>query len=795
MFKNYFKSALRNLRRNKGFAFINIAGLAVGMAAAILILLWVQNELSTDRFYQKEDRIYLMYNRDKDGAGNKWAWPNTPKILATTLKNDYPEIEDAVRYNNVTFLLTQGEKHLNVQGAFADSGFLNIFDFPVKEGSIQQCLSTSYNIVLTEKLAKKFFGNKSAIGKTVRVDSVNNCTVTAVLKDLPNNTQFNFEYLLPWSYMEKLGWSDSSWQNNSVFTYALLKPGTLQTAFDAKVKNITINHTKGTASPSTTEVFTQPLSRAYLYSKSENGNLTGGPIETVKLFIVIAVFILLIACINFMNLSTARSEKRAKEVGIRKVMGAQREKLILQFIGESIMFSFVAFLIALFIVQISLSSFNALVNKELFINYTEPSFWLFALIFILFSGILAGIYPAFFLSAFNPAKVLKGTFKKAEAAINPRKVLVVVQFTFAIVLIISTLIVRKQIQHTLDRDAGYNRNNLIYMFGQGDVDKHFNLIKHDLLNSGAVVSITRCANPITRRWNDSWGYAWQGSTKQDEKTDFVSLGTDADFVKTIGVKLTAGRDIDIYNYPTDSNAVMLNETAIKNMRLQHPLGTIIKSVDDNTQQWHVVGVIKDFILESPYQKDISPMMIFGPGNSNGYVLHLKLSAANNTAANLAKIEKVFKEYNPQYPFEYVFADASYARKFADTQRTGKLASLFAGLTIFISCLGLFALAAYSVENRTKEIGVRKVLGASVLSITSLMSKDFLRLVIISFAIASPVAWFAMQKWLEDYTYRISMQWWIFAAAGLLSIFIALATILFHVLRAAIANPVKSLRTE
>jgi predicted permease len=795
MFKNYFKSALRNFRRNKGFAFINIAGLAVGMAAAILILLWVQNELSTDRFYQKEDRIYLMYNRDKDGTGNKWAWPNTPKILATTLKNDYPEIEDAVRYNNVTFLLTEGEKHLNIQGAFADSGFLNIFDFPLKEGSIQQCLSTSYNIVLTEKLAKKFFGNKSAIGKTVRVDSVNNCTVTAVLKDLPNNTQFNFEYLLPWSYMEKLGWSDSSWQNNSVFTYALLKPGALQAAFDAKVKNITINHTKSTASPSTTEVFTQPLSRAYLYSKSENGKLTGGPIETVKLFIVIAVFILLIACINFMNLSTARSEKRAKEVGIRKVMGAQREKLILQFIGESIMFSFAAFLIALFIVQISLSSFNALVNKELFINYTEPSFWLFALIFILFSGILAGIYPAFFLSAFNPAKVLKGTFKKTEAAINPRKVLVVVQFTFAIVLIISTLIVRKQIQHTLDRDAGYNRNNLIYMFGQGDVDKHFNLIKHDLLNSGAVVSTTRCANPITRRWSDSWGYAWQGSTKQDEKTDFVSLGTDADFVKTIGVKLTAGRDIDIYNYPTDSNAVMLNETAVKTMRLQHPLGTIIKSVDDNTQQWHVVGVIKDFILESPYQKDISPMMIFGPGNSNGYVLHLKLNAANNTAANLAKIEKVFKEYNPQYPFEYVFADDSYARKFADTQRTGKLASLFAGLTIFISCLGLFALAAYSVENRTKEIGVRKVLGASVFNITSLMSKDFLKLVIISFAIASPVAWFAMQKWLDDYTYRISMQWWIFAAAGLLSIFIALATIIFHVLRAAMANPVKSLRTE
>ncbi len=794
MFKNHFKSAFRNLRRNKGFAFVNISGLAAGMAAAMLILLWVQNELNTDRFYQKENRIYVMYNRDKDGEGNKFAWPNTPKILATTLKNDYPEIEDAVRFNNVTFLLTQGEKHLNVQGAFADSGFLNVFDLPLKEGNIQHALSGSYNIVLTEKLAKKFFGNESAMGKTVRIDSVNNCTVTAVLKDLPNNTQFNFEYLLPWSYMAKLGWSDSSWGNNSVFTYALLKPGASQTAFDAKVKNITINHSKDASSPSTTEVFTQPLSRAYLYSKSENGLLVDGPIETVRLFIIIAAFILLIACINFMNLSTARSEKRAKEVGIRKVMGAQREKLILQFIGESIMFSFAAFVIALFIVEISLSGFNTLVNKQLFINYANPSFWLFALVFILFSGILAGSYPAFFLSAFKPVKVLKGTFKKAEASVNPRKVLVVAQFAFATVLIISTLIVQKQIQYTLNRDAGYNRNNLIYMFGQGDVNKHYDLIKHDLLSSGAVVSATRCANPITRRWSDSWGFAWKGSTKQDEKTDFVALGTDADFVKTIGVKLIAGRDIDIFNYSTDSNAVMLNESAVKIMRLEHPVGTIIKLTDDN-EQWHVVGVIKDFILESPYQKNISPMMIFGPGSSSGYVIHLKLNAANNTAANLATIEKIFKKYNPQYPFESVFADEAYATKFADTQRTGRLASLFAALTIFISCLGLFALAAYSAENRTKEIGVRKVLGASVFNITSLISKDFLKLVIISFAVASPIAWFAMEKWLDNYTYRISIQWWIFVAAGLLSIGIALITIIFHVLKAAIANPVKSLRTE
>jgi predicted permease len=795
MIRNYLKTAIRSLRRNKGFAFTNITGLAIGMAAAILILLWVQNEWSTDRFYKNEDRIYLMYNRDKDGQGNKWAWPNTPKILAATLKNNYPEVEDVVRYNNVTFLLTHGDKHLNVQGAFADSGFLDVFDFPLKEGSVQNALSGSYSIVLTEKLAKKFFGNESAVGKTVRIDSANNCTVTAVLKDLPNNTKFDFEYLLPWSYMNKIGWSDSSWTNNSVFTYTLLKPGASQAAFDARVKDETINHTKGTASASTTELFTQPMSRVYLYSKSDNGKLTDGPVTLVRLFMVIAGFILLIACINFMNLSTARSEKRAKEVGIRKVMGAGRGKLILQFIGESILYAFAAFLLALIIVQISLSSFNTLVNKELFIDYTSPAFWIFSVLFILIAGILAGSYPAFFLSAFKPVKVLKGSFKKAEAAVNPRKILVVLQFTFAIVLIICTLIVQRQIQHTLDRDTGYNRNNLIYMFGQGDIDKNYVVIKNELLNSGAVTSITRCANPVTRRWSDSWGFSWPGSTKQDEKTDFVCLGADADFVKTIGVKLLAGRDIDIYNYPTDSNAVLLNESAVKAMRLQHPLGAIIKPVDDNTQQLHVVGVINDFILESPFESKINPMMVFGPENSSGYVLHLKLNASNNTAANLSKIEKIFKTYNPQYPFEYVFADEAYSRKFDNAQRTGKLSSLFAVLTIFISCLGLFALAAYSAENRIKEIGVRKVLGASVLNITSLMSKDFLKLVVISFAIATPVAWYAMSKWLDSYSYRITMQWWIFIAAGLLSVFIAMLTIVFHVVRAARANPVKSLRNE
>lgn len=794
MVSNFFKTTIRNLWRNKGFSIINIAGLSIGMAAAILILLWIQNEVNTDRFFEKENRIYLMYNRDKMASGEIFAWPNTPKILATTLKKDYPEVEDAVRFTNVTFLLTVNDKHLNIRGAFADSSFLDVFSFPLLEGNAQQALHGSYSIVLTEKAAKKFFGNTSAIGKTLRIDSVNSCTVTAVLKDLPSNTQFDFEYLLPWAYMTKLGWDDSNWTYNGVYTYALLKQNASQSSFDEKVKNVTIDHTKGTSTALTTQVFTQPLSRAYLYSASENGKLVDGPVGMVRLFAIIAAFILLIACINFMNLSTARSEKRAKEVGIRKVMGAQKLKLIVQFLTESIVLSFAAFLIALLLVQVSMKGFNELVGKELSINYADPQFWLFAIAFILFAGLLAGSYPAFFLSSFNPVKVLKSAFKNTNAAVNPRKVLVVLQFTFAIILIIGTIIVQRQIQYALNRDSGYDRNNLIYTFAQGDVPEHYESIKDDLLKSGVAASITRCASPITKRWGDGWGYTWPGSSKEDERIGFVNLGADADFTKTTGIQLVAGRDIDVYNYPTDSTAIMLNESAVKAMRLKDPLGTTIK-LADGSEQWHVVGVVKDFIMESPYEKNINPMMIFGPAGSSGYVIHIKLNPATATAANLEKAEKIFRQYNPQYPFEYVFADESYAKKFNDTQRTGKLAALFAGLTIFISCLGLFALAAYMAENRIKEIGVRKVLGASVYSIISLLSKDFLKLVIISFMIASPVAWFAMNKWLGTYTYRINVEWWVFAAAGSISVVIALLTVSFQAIKAAIANPVKSLRTE
>ncbi|RYE27131.1 MAG: FtsX-like permease family protein [Sphingobacteriaceae bacterium] len=532
------------------------------------------------------------------------------------------------------------------------------------------------------------------------------------------------------------------------------------------------------------------LSDSWLYNVSIKGEYVTGRIERVKLFGLIAAFILLIACINFMNLSTARSEKRAKEVGIRKVVGAKKSALVIQFIGESIMLAFFAGILSILIVELSLSGFNKLVGKLLYIDFSSPAYWFFTLLFIFFTGLLAGSYPALFLSSYQPVKVLKGKISSVKAAITPRKVLVVLQFTFAIALIICTIIVQHQIKYGQERESGYSRNNLAYINLQGSIDKNYDLIKNDLINKGAATSVTKSMSPITQRYSDGWGFSWEGSTEQDHKTDFIRMSADADFITTMGLTLLEGRDIDSKNYVTDSTAMLLNESAVKIMRLKHPVGQIIK---DNGHTWHVVGVIKDFIFESPYEK-ISQLVVEGP-KSWYNVMHIKLNTKNSASKSVALMTQVFKQYNPEYPFEYKFVDEEYAEKFSDELRVGTLAKLFSGLTIFISCLGLFGLATYTAENRIKEIGVRKVLGASVMNITTLLSKDFLKLVILSFLIASPIAWFSMNKWLQAYTYRIDIEWWVFVLAGGVSVLIAVSTISFQAVKAALANPVKSLRSE
>jgi ABC-type antimicrobial peptide transport system permease subunit len=788
MLKNYFKIAIRNLTRNKGFSFINIAGLAIGMASALLITLWVQNELCVDRIYPKTDRLYMLYNRGIF-SGETIVWNQTPKSIVPELKKHYPSAEDATRYLDNRFLVTVGNTHLNSIGGIADSGFLNMFGFPLLEGDAGHALSQTYNIVLTQGLAKKLFGNQDPIGKTVRLDSNANFTVTGILKDLPSTTSFNFEYLLPWSYLARLGWNDEqNWGNNSVATFVLLKTGVSQLSFDKQVGNITRSHSKETA-----EVFTQPMSRLHLYGKPENGRLVGDKIVTVRLFIAIAGFILLIACINFMNLSTARSERRAREVGIRKVVGAVRQSLVAQFIGESTLIAAIAFVIAVFLAEISLGTFNRLVGKELFVGYSSPAFWFSGVGFILLTGLLAGSYPAFYLSSFRPVSVLKGSFKKVDGVITPRKILVVLQFSFAIILIICTAIVSKQLRYGINRDSGYNRAQLVYFFAEGQAHDHMDDIRKDLLNSGAAISATISPGPITQHWSDSWLFEWPGSTAADQQIDFLFYATESDFVKTMGITLLSGRDIDVNTYKTDSNAVLLNESAVKTMRLHDPVGKSIRQA--GSPQLRIVGVIKDFILESPFSKKVAPMIITGPNGVWLQVIHFKLNPAHSTAADLATAEKIYHKYNPAYPFEYKFVDEAYAQKFKAEQQAAKMSAWFAALTIVISCLGLFALAAYTAENRIREIGVRKVLGASVTGITTLLTRDFIGLVLIAFLIAAPVAWLVMDKWLLEYSYRIRIGWEVFAGSGLLAVTIAAATVSYQAIKAALMSPVKSLRTE
>jgi putative ABC transport system permease protein len=787
MFSTNLKISLRNLMKHKLYSFINIAGLAIGMAGAILILLWIQNEVSYDRFHTNSGRLYQAWNREKfDNAIQ--CWSTTPEILGPTLKQDYPEVEKETRVNwNQTLRFSVGEKRLNVSGTMVDPDFLTMFSFPLTKGNANTALSNVYSIVVTENLAKKLFGDEDAIGKVVKVDNKDNFTVTGIMKNLPGNTQFDFEYLLPWQYMSVRKWDDSDWNNNSTQNYILLKKNASITSFNSKLKNITINHLDGKEQ---TEVFAYPLSQLHLYSKFENGVVVGGEIDMVRLFAIIAAFILLIACINFTNLSTARSEKRAKEVGIRKAAGAQNKTLISQFLGESILLAFIAGIIALIIVQVSLPAFNTFAGKQLYIPYDNIYFWLDAIIFILFTGILAGTYPAFYLSSYKAISVLKGTFKAANTSIAPRKILVVFQFTFAIALIICTIIVQQQIKYAQQREPGYNKNGLIYFSMIGDIEDNYMLIKNELLNSGAATSVTKVSHAVTQGWSTSRELEWEGKNP-DDKTSFDRYAEDEDFVKTTGVQILKGRDFDLKIFPTDSTAMILNESAAKAMGFKNAIGQNIKGGGIN---YHVVGVIKDFIIGSPYQP-LRPMVIEGGKSGFFNAVQVKLNSNNSIEKNLAVVEKITKKYNQEYPFEYHFVDEEYAKKFNDEKRMEALAGLFAGLAIFISCLGLFGLVTYMAENRIREIGIRKVLGASVANITGLLSREFLKLVAYSFVIASPVAWLIMNKWLLNYEYRVAIQWWVFVSAGSLSLLIAIVTVSFQAIKAAIANPAESLRTE
>ncbi len=786
MIRNYFKIAWRNLLRNKSFSVINISGLAVGMASALLILLWIHHEVSYDNFHTQKDRLYQAWNQyTTDGVTR--SWKVTPKPMAAAIREDYPEVEHTTRITSIPPVkIDFGDKNFYGRGKIVDSTFLEMFTFPVLKGDVATPLHDVSSIVLTEKLAETIFGESDPIGQIVRLDNTDNFKVSAVVQAPPTNSEFEFEFLLPWAYMRQTGADDQNWQNNSVQTYVLLKENASLTTLAPKIKMLREKYDKGYPDM---ETFLYPLSRWHLYATFENGQESGGRIEIVRLFGLIAGFLLVVACINFMNLSTARSEKRSREVGIRKVAGAQRTSLVTQFLGESLLLAVIAGILALILVLVALPAFNELVGKRLAVDLTDPMFWLFWAGFIGVTGLLAGSYPALYLSSFKPVSAFKGRHKASNTLVTPRKVLVVGQFTFAIVLIIATVIVRQQIQNAQDRASGFEKNNLVYHFTEGESAHNYKLIKEELLASGTALSMTMTSSPVTEDWSNTWDIGWKGKHPND-RTVVIRYFADDAVAQTLGLQLLAGRDFDLRNFPADSSAALLNESAVKHMGFKEPIGQIIT---DMGRDWHVIGVIKDFIINSPYHPS-EPMYI---GGAAGFfnVMHIKLNGANPTQRNIASLESIFKKFNPQYEVNYRFADEQYARKFEDEKRTGTLATLFALLTIVISCLGLFGLSSYMAENRTKEIGVRKVLGASVLSITVLLSKDFLKLVSAAFAIAAPVAWWVMHSWLADFPYRINIHWWVFAFAGISAILIALITVSYQAIKVAVANPVKALRSE
>ncbi|GAA4334251.1 ABC transporter permease [Mucilaginibacter gynuensis] len=785
MFKNYLKIAFRNLQRNKGFSFINIAGLAVGMAGAILIFTWIKQQVSYDDFHANKNSLYKVWtNYDSDGVLYSSEISSSP--IGAALKAKYPEVKDVARmYWPIERLFNYRDKAIKADGRDVDKPFLTMFSFPLISGNAEHALDDVDGVVISQSLAKKLFGDEDPMNKMVTLDVKGVYKVTGVMKDVPKNSVFSFDYLVSLAKGARY-YSDQRWENGNYQTYLQLKPGVNEAAFNKKIKNLI----KENAKDAKMEPFLHPLSKWRLYSRFENGIAVGGAIEVVRLVAIIAALILLIACINFMNLSTAQSEKRAKEVGVRRVIGAGKGMLIKQFLTESIVIAFIAGVFSLWLVQLCLPVFNKLTGESLIINYTDPVFIIGIIAFILFTGLLAGSYPAFFLSSFKPVKVLKGAFQQGKTVFTPRKVLVVVQFTVAIVLVISTIIVYNQVKFAQERDNGYAKNNLIDVAIEGDIRKNFDLIKNELISAGAATSVAKTSFSLTIQAASSTGYQWTGKPDGGPDISMNRFNSTGGLIKTAGLKLLAGRDIDVAEYPTDTASIIINETAQKIMKFKDAVGQTVHYGGD---AFTIVGVFKDFIIGSPYGQT-DPIIVHGSKTWNYNVL-IHLNDHNSTAKNLALATGVFKKYNPAYPFNYKFVDQLYALKFTDEVRTATFAAIFAGLTIFISCLGLFGLAAYMAESRAKEIGIRKVLGASVRSVVQLLTKDFVVLVIIAIVIATPIGWWAMHSWLQNYQYRISLNWFTFAAAGLVAILIAVITVSMQAIKAALVNPVKSIKAE
>ena len=794
MLRNYWLTAFRHLRKDKTHSFINIAGLSIGMAVALLIGLWIHDELSFNTGFANYNRIAQAYT-NLTISGQRVTGNSMPVPMAGVLRSDYGSNFQYVVTStwNYGHLLSVGDKVLNEDGSFMEDDAPGLLSLKMLEGS-GAGLRQGPSLLLSHSLAIALFGDAPAMGKTIRVDNQNNMTVRGVYADLPANSSFaDVHFIGSWQgYLAANPWigqMEDQWGNNSWLVYVAIAPNTTMTGVSARIRDAKQKNVSNMEKRNRYEVFLHPMSRWNLYSRYENGVNTGGRIEYLWMFGTIGIFVLLLACINFMNLSTARSERRAQEVGIRKAIGGLRRQLIAQFFAESLLLTLVAYGIALVLVDLSLQPFNELAGKHVTMPWNSTGFWLGGLVFCLLTGLVSGSYPALYLSSFRPVKVLKGIYKAGRLAALPRQVLVVLQFTVCVSLIIATIVVFRQIQYAKDRPTGFDRDRLVMVQRiTKDIHQHFAAVKAELKNAGVISEMAEAGGPPTSVWSTNGGFDWAGKDP-NVGLDIPNTGVSADFGKTVGWQIVAGRDFSDA-YATDSVAFVLNETAVKFMGLKHPVGTVIKW---DGEPFHVIGVIKDIVMESPYFPVRASFFCMAKGHDE--LMLMRVPASVDMSAALDKIKRVFAKYDPSEPFGYQFADKEYEKKFGEEQRVGRLAGVFALLAILISCLGVFGMASYMAERRTREIGIRKVLGASVANLWGLLSKDFVVLVGLSLLIAIPLAGWMMHRWLEGYAYRIGISWWIFVVAGAGVLAIAVVTVSWQAVRAAMANPVKSLRNE
>ena len=791
MFQNHFLIAWRNIVKGKMHSLINIVGLSIGMVVAMLIGLWIYDDLSFNKNFEHYDRI-AQVKQNLVNNGSVQTWNNQPFPLADELRTNYGKdfmhIVMAADVND-HFLNIDGKK-LKVTGGFFEKEMPEMLSLNMIAGT--RDLHDPASILLAASTAKAYFGNSNPVNKIITIDQMPPVRVTGVYEDLPHNSSFaSLKFVATWDLfytVNDVKTTDDPWRPNFTTLYVQLNEGADIDAVNARIKDAKLKKVNPELAKKKPALFLHPMSKWHLYSEFKDGKNVGGAIQYVWMFGAIGVFVLLLACINFMNLSTARSEKRAKEVGIRKTMGSLRKQIIGQFFSESLLTVVLAFVLALVAAQTILPFFNELAAKQVGFLWSNLYFWLVCILFIVFTALIAGSYPAFYLSSFDPIKVLKGTFKAGRFAALPRKVLVVVQFTVSVTLIIGTIIVYKQIQFAKDRPVGYNRANLLSVPTYNPaIHEHFQAVKDELLKSGAVVSMAETQSPTTGIWNSTSGFKWPGKDP-NQSIDFGVGNVSVDFGKTIDWRIKDGRNFSADF--SDSTSVILNEAAVQFMGLKDPVGQVVTWWDDKLT---VIGVVENMIIESPYS--MPRPIIYTVLDGQGSMALLKLNAGISSRDALSKIASIFTKFDPDQPFEYSFVDDDYAKKFGEEERTAKLAGFFAMLAIVISCLGLFGLTSFVAEQRKKEIGVRKVLGATVFNVWNLLSKEFIVLVSISYLIAVPLAYYIMHGWLEGYTYRTQLSAWIFLVAGAGAMLITLVTVSFQSIKAGLTNPVTSLRSE